>query len=288
VKEHPVADGYAVGQINEYVLNQLPLFVAIMPIERVIVIGTSMGGIDALRIVVAGLPPDFATPICIVLHIAPHAPGVLHQILGRAGSLPAFKVESALPPGAPGIYVAPPDFHLMVEKGMVRVTKGPRENRFRPAIDPLFRSAAYNYRQGRSALYSRVISTTARAASGRSKIRGHRNRARSSRGAIRSMPRSATQHVAVDHIVPIASLAQLLMALTAVSIEDTPPRHRSPGLETEVQIANGHDARGVGVMQLGRPSTYTCPDCHGVLIEVKDGGVPRFRCHTGHARMAAR
>ena len=134
--------GYAVGQINEYVLNRLPLFVAIMPIERVIVIGTSMGGIDALRIVVAGLPPDFANAD---LHrdctSRPHAPGVLHQILGRAGSLPAFKVESALPLRAPGIYVAPPDFHLMVEKGIVRVTKGPRENRFRPAIDPLFRSA---------------------------------------------------------------------------------------------------------------------------------------------------
>ena len=116
-----------------------------MPSDRVIVIGTSSGGVDALKILAGGLPSDFATPICVVQHIAPSAPGILHQILEGAGRLPAFKVVSGMPLRAPGVYVAPPDFHLMVDKGTVRVTKGPRENRFRPAIDPLFRSAAYSY-----------------------------------------------------------------------------------------------------------------------------------------------
>jgi two-component system chemotaxis response regulator CheB len=252
--------------------------------EQVIVIGASTGGIEALQVLVAGLPADFATPICVVWHISPHAPGVLHQILRRAGNLPAFKVESALPLNAPGIYVAPPDFHLMVDKGMARVTRGPRENRFRPAIDPLFRSAAYSY--GPGAIGVVLSGNLDDGTSGLWAIKDQGGIAIAQDPAeamFPSMPRSAIQNVAVDHIVPIAELPQLLVALTARSIEGSPSQAPSRGLETEVRIANGHDAREVGVLKLGQPSTYTCPECHGVLLEVKDSGVPRFRCHTGHA-----
>ena len=98
-----------------------------------------------------------------------------------------------------------------------------------------------------------------------------------------SMPRSAIQHVAVDHVVPIGALAPLLTTLTAAPVADAGARPPSAALETEVEIANGQDARQVGVMRLGPASTFTCPDCHGVLLTVEGGGVPRFRCHTGHA-----
>ena len=236
-----------------------------------------------MKVLVAGLPRDFATPICVVQHIAPHAPGILHQILARAGSLPTFKVESELPLHAPAIYVAPPDFHLMVDEGIVRITKGPRENRFRPAIDPLFRSAAYSYGQGAIGVVLTGDLDDGTSGLWAIKERGGIAIAQDPAEAPHpSMPRSAIQHVPVDHVVRIAALAPLLETLTSVSIEDTPPRPQSPGLETEVKIANGHDARRVGVLQLGQPSTYTCPDCHGVLLEMI-GGVPRFRCHTGHA-----
>src|SRR5688572_4614259 len=95
-----------------------------MPVDRVIVIGTSSGGVDALRILVGGLPSEFATPLCVVQHIAPHAPGILHQILAKAGRLPTFKVVSETPLCGPGVYVAPPDFHLMLAKGTLRITRG--------------------------------------------------------------------------------------------------------------------------------------------------------------------
>src|SRR6478672_5393776 len=108
--------------------------------ERIVVIGTSAGGLDALRTLVASLPEDFPAPICIVMHTAPESPGVLHEILGRAGRLRAVSVGKSERLTGGTIYVPGADCHLVVEPGRVRSTRGPKENRFRPAIDPLFRS----------------------------------------------------------------------------------------------------------------------------------------------------
>src|SRR4051812_32182636 len=110
-----------------------------MPMKHVVVIGTSAGGLEALRTGVAGLPKDFPAAICIVMHTAPQSPGVLHDILARSGPLPAVSPTDGESLKAGRIYVAPPDYHLVIEPGRVRVVKGPKENRFRPAIDPLFR-----------------------------------------------------------------------------------------------------------------------------------------------------
>src|ERR687886_230043 len=98
--------------------------------KHLVVIGASAGGIEALRTLVGALPSTFATPICVVVHTSPQSPGVLHEILSRAGPLPAKHAESGerVTPGH--IYVAPPDYHLVLEPGRLRVTKGPRENRF--------------------------------------------------------------------------------------------------------------------------------------------------------------
>jgi two-component system chemotaxis response regulator CheB len=255
-----------------------------MPAERVIVVGTSSGGLDALRVLMAGLPGDFATPICVVQHIGPSAPGILHEILARAGDLSVSKAVSGMPLRGPGMYVAPPDFHLIVEKGLLRTSKGPRENRFRPAIDPLFRSAAYSYGPGAVGVVLTGDLDDGTSGLWAIKDRGGLAIAQDPVEApYPSMPRSAIQHVAVDHVVPVAALAPLLVTLTSRPIEAASMAGDLSALETEVRIAKGDDARRAGVMQLGRPSTYTCPDCHGVLLEVKDGGVPRFRCHTGHA-----
>src|SRR5215510_3445387 len=116
--------------------------------RRVVVIGASSGGIEALKKIVADLPTAFHSPICVVLHTSASSPGVLHDILNRETDLQAVQAKNNQALGAGRIYVAPPDCHLLVEPGRVRVTKGPKENRFRPAIDPLFRSAAQVYGPG--------------------------------------------------------------------------------------------------------------------------------------------
>src|SRR5262245_41010236 len=110
--------------------------------KRVVVIGASAGGIDAVRILVSGMPEAFPAAVCIVIHTSPESPGVLAEILNRSTPLPVLQACDHQRLEAGHIYVAPPDRHLVIEPGRLRVAKGPREHRFRPAVDPLFRSAA--------------------------------------------------------------------------------------------------------------------------------------------------
>lgn len=255
-----------------------------MTSKRLVVIGASAGGIEALRELVAALPADFPAPIVVVLHTSPQSPGILHEILARAGPLPAVPSHSGerLQPGR--IYVAPPDFHVLVEPNRVRLTKGPRENRFRPAIDPLFRSAAQVY--GPAAIGVVLTGNLDDGTAGLWAIKqlGGIAIAQDPRDALfPAMPHNAIQHVRVDHIVALADLAPLLVRLTAAA-----PQHHSdspalPNLEVEVRIAREEDPLKIGVEQMGEPSTFACPECHGVLRQMKEAGRLRFRCHTGHA-----
>ena len=113
-----------------------------MASRRIIVVGASAGGVDALRQLVSGLPPGFPASLFVVLHILPWRPSELPQILSHSGPLPALHPSPAqkIEPGR--IYVAPPDRHLLIDDGHVNLWRGPKENLHRPAINPLFRSAA--------------------------------------------------------------------------------------------------------------------------------------------------
>src|SRR5215207_9966275 len=116
-----------------------------MNIDRVVVIGASAGGVAALEKIAAALPVDFPAPVLIVLHVAPKHRSLLDQILTRAGQLPAVAARDGEPLQCGRVYVAVPDHHLMIDDGSLRVTRGPKENHWRPSIDVLFRSAAYAY-----------------------------------------------------------------------------------------------------------------------------------------------
>ena len=111
----------------------------------VIVVGASAGGVEALSRLARNLPQDLPASVFVVLHIPAQSTSLLPMILSRAGSLPASHPEDGERIENGHIYVAPPDRHLMIEPGRIRVVRGPTENRHRPAIDPLFRSAARAY-----------------------------------------------------------------------------------------------------------------------------------------------
>jgi two-component system chemotaxis response regulator CheB len=184
--------------------------------QDIIVIGTSSGGIEALKTLVGGLPKEFNASIFIVLHIAPHFPGNLAQILKDAGRLPAVSPVDGERFKAGHIYVAPPDCHLLLDRsGYIHVTKGPKENLFRPAINPLFRSAA-------QAFGSRVIGLILTGAldDGASGLRMIKQQ-----GGVAivqdpldayspSMPLSALRLVKVDYCLPVTEIANLLTDLT--------------------------------------------------------------------------
>jgi two-component system, chemotaxis family, protein-glutamate methylesterase/glutaminase len=255
-----------------------------MPAKDIIVIGTSAGGLEALRMIAGGLPKEFPASVFVVLHTSPQSPGILAEILDRAGALPAMNAvdKERIQPGR--IYVAPPDHHLIIEPNRVRLTRGPKENRFRPAVDPLFRSAAqvYGPRVIGVILTGNLDDGTAglwavKQLGGTSVVQDPQE------AVAPSMPRNAMRHARVDHCLPLAEIAPLLVRLTSTPTEEEGAHEVPKEMEIEVRIAKEDTALDAGVLKLGEPSNYACPECHGVLLQLNEEKRLRFRCHTGHA-----
>ena len=256
-----------------------------MGFNHVIVIGTSAGGIEALRTIASGLSPAVEAPILVVAHLSPHAPSVLAQVIARAGPLPALTARDRVRLEPAHIYVAPPDCHLLVEPGIARVTKGPKENRFRPAIDPLFRSAAQVY--GPAAIGVVLTGSLDDGTAGLWAIKQLGGTAivqDPAEALFPDMPSSALAHVQVDHVATLSRIAALLHDLTRRQrIPERIEIDFAKTLEMEVEIAKDRNAFEAGVEQFGEPSAFACPDCHGVLLKLDEDGRTRFRCHTGHS-----
>ena len=258
--------------------------------SRIIVIGASAGGVTSLRALVANLPDDIDAAIFVVLHIPPDGISELPDILSRAGPLTASHPTDGEKIKRGRIYVARPDHHLLIEGDHVGVKRGPKENRFRPSIDALFRSAAYNYG-------SRVIGVVLSGAldDGTSglwtvkELGGVTVVQLPGDAAFDSMPLSALDHVQIDYSMSAAEIGSLITRLCEDSSHIDATKVGVPGkqLEVEVAIAAGGDALRGGVMTLGERSSFSCPECHGVLIKLTEGKKSRFRCHTGHAYTAS-
>jgi two-component system chemotaxis response regulator CheB len=252
----------------------------------IVVIGASMGGVEALSALAQQLPRDLPAAVLVVLHLSPQHKSVLPDILSRVGELPARhpKDGEALEPGR--IYVAPNDRHLVVEPGRVRVVKGPRENGHRPAVDTLFRSAAraYGPRVVGVVLTGALDCGTAGLLA--VKRQGGICVVQDPRDAFcPDMPRSALEYVAVDHCVRLRELGALLERLVAtpVSPRDNGRRWPSRQMEAEVKTLTLNEDTVEGAPpKYGTPSHFSCPDCGGVLFELDDEGLLRFRCRTGH------
>jgi two-component system chemotaxis response regulator CheB len=252
--------------------------------NQIVVIGASAGGLEALRTLVAALPSDFPVPICVVVHSAPQAPGLIGEILDRAGLLKAANARNRERLQGGRIYVAPPDMHLVIEPGIARVTKGPREHRFRPAIDPMFRSAAQVYGPGTiGVVLSGSLDDGTAGLWAIKQLGGVAIVQDPADAMFPGMPENALRHVTVDHVIAIDTLAPLLSALTARVIPARPVAAVPEPLNIEVKIAMEHNPLDAGFEQLGEPSVFACPECHGVLLQLKEGSRTRFRCHTGHA-----
>lgn len=253
-----------------------------MPNRDIVVIGASAGGVEALKRLVRALPGDFPAAVFIVLHLRSSSRSLLAQILDKEGVLPAVQASDGdrFEPGR--IYVARPDCHMLLGRERIVLHRGPRENMSRPAIDPLFRSAA-------AAFESRVIGVV---------LTGTLNDGTAGLYAVKrcggiavvqdpadaehpEMPRSALRDVAADHVVPLADLGPLLVRLVREPAGPGPWVPEAIRLEAGIQM-DGKAGMGVDDA-LGKPSHFTCPDCNGALWEIQDGKPQRYRCHVGHS-----
>jgi two-component system, chemotaxis family, protein-glutamate methylesterase/glutaminase len=255
-----------------------------MPHRDIVVVGASAGGVEALSRLMAGLPADFPAAIFVSVHFPASSMSMLPRILNRAGPLEAVHPHDrdVIEPGK--IYVAPPDHHLLVFSGRVRVVRGPTENGNRPAIDPMFRSAsvAYGPRVLGVVLTGNLDDGTAGLHA--IKRRGGATIAQDPAEAMfPSMPTNAIDYGVVDHIATLDDIPSLLVRLTSRAVELPSEAPVPDDAASENEFARyGLDAIGNGETHPGTPSSYSCPDCGGVLWEIRDGDMVRYRCRIGH------
>jgi two-component system chemotaxis response regulator CheB len=265
-----------------------------VPERDLIVIGGSAGAVEALSVLAASLPADLPAAVCVVVHLPAFAPSRLADILAQSGTLPAVPARDEAPLAPGTIHVAVPDQHLLVVRGedgapAIRLTRGPRENRTRPAVDPLFRSAAL-------AFGPRVVGVVLSGAldDGTAGLWAVRDRGGLAvvqdpeDAAISSMPASALAEVGADHVVPVREMGALLARLARepagpADAADAPSAVREE-MEREVALAGIDEETHLRSERYGEPSRFICPDCGGVLWNTSSQGGPlRFRCDTGHA-----
>lgn len=254
--------------------------------QRIIVIGASAGGFEAIKTIVKNLPADFYDSIFFVWHMSPDIRSVLAKVLNRFNTVYATHAcdKELIKPNR--IYVAPPDHHLLIEEGRMRVTHGPKENRFRPAVDPLFRSAAYAY--GNRVIGIILSGSLDDETAGLWTVKQHGGIAivqHPDDAKVSSMPESAMRKVQVDFAVPAADIAGLLNKLSKEKTEKAEVV-KDKKTKKEIDIAIGENALEKGGISLGEITPYACPECHGVLSKLTDGDLYGYRCHTGHAYSA--
>ncbi|MBV9503235.1 MAG: chemotaxis protein CheB [Acidobacteriaceae bacterium] len=235
-----------------------------MPKHDIFAIGASAGGVEALEKLVAQLPADFPGALLVVLHLLPRTRSFLPGLLTRAGRLPATHPGDGEKVEQGRIYVAPPDYHLVIERDHIHLSLGPKEQHHRPCINVLFRSAALAY-GGRVA----GIVLTGELDDGTAGLWEIKRRGgiavvqNPETAAFPSMPLSALREVEADYVADISEMGPVFTRVAAGEIEHK--RAEVEGAKVEPQLTD-----------------LTCPDCRGTIWEVPRGRVKEYRCRVGH------
>jgi two-component system chemotaxis response regulator CheB len=230
----------------------------------IVVVGASAGGIEALKLLVAGLPDDFAASMFVVVHTAPGSPGKLAEILAQHTRMPVdFGTHGEeIRPGR--IVLAPADNHLTLDRGLIRVVRGPKDNGHRPAVDPLFQTAARAYgSRVIGVVLSGALSCGTAGIVAIKSVGGLAIVQDPDDAAYEDMPRSALAHSRVDHVVPATEIGPLLGALVG---------SRAPAARRKAEVHRDEVPAGI-----------SCPECAGAMTQSESEGILRFRCHVGHA-----
>lgn len=250
----------------------------------IVVIGGSAGSGPALKQILGGLPADVRASFFIATHV-PANSDYLADALSNASALPVTAATNGQPIEQGCVYVAVPDRHLLIVDGTMRLGEGPRENMARPAIDPLFRSAALSYGpRAVGVILSGMLNDGAAGLSAIKECGGTAIVQHPLDAVSDQMPLAALETVDADEVASAGDLARLL---TEVVGRDAGPLVDCPdSLALEVEIAAGGRLGAEALREIAEPSALTCPDCNGVLSEVRDQQPLRYRCQSGHASTA--
>lgn len=250
--------------------------------KDIIVIGGSAGSHSALRQIMSELAADIPASIFVATHVPTHGSGYLTDTLASAGPLPVVRAVDGQPIERGRVYTAVPDRHMLLLEGVIRLGDGPRENMTRPAIDPLFRSAALSY--GPRTIGVVLSGLLNDGASGLSAIKACGGTAVVQHpldASADEMPLAALEAVDPDRVAPASELGRILSHMATTPAGDAP---RPPSsLALEVDIAAGARLGSHNLAEIADPSPLSCPNCQGVLSEVRAERPLRFRCQTGHA-----
>lgn len=259
-----------------------------MPQRDIIVIGGSAGAIQPVRTIVESLPSSFPASVLVVVHVSADYESRLDEQLARNSHLPVMQAVDMDGLRRGHVYIARPDHHLTVEAGRVRVLRGPKENRHRPAIDALFRTAARVYR-------SRVIGIIL---SGQNDDGSAGLYAVKQRGGVAivqdpaeaafpEMPRRALTYATPHYVLRTRDIASNLINLVQIDQDEIlMPRRKLRKKSNGPIVEGGENDKNLHASYFdegeGTPSVFACPECHGVLWELKDGDLVQFRCRVGH------
>ena len=257
----------------------------------IIVIGGSAGALEPLKVIVSQLPADLPAAVMVVIHMSQTAGSLLPQILARVSNLPVIAAEDGMPMTLGRVHVARPGHHLLLERGIVRVTSGPKENGHRPSVDTLFRTAAVTY--GPRVIGVVLSGALDDGAYGTSLIREMKGEVvvqQPDDALVPNMPYSAIAASAPDYIVDASEIASLLASLVKHGSTESPAHGDFHNLHHSAlgDVFRRPDVSLVGTKALkepilnGPPSAFSCPECGGALWEVEDNNVVRYRCHVGH------
>jgi two-component system chemotaxis response regulator CheB len=247
----------------------------------VVVVGASAGGVQTLQTLVAELPPEFPASVLVVLHMMSSGTSVLPSILDRAGPLPATLAVDGETLERGHIYVAKPDTHLLLRGPTVHLSNGPRENGHRPAIDPLFRSAARAF--GPRVVGVVLSGTLDDGTDGLRLIKQYGGATvvqDPADAAYAGMPESAIAYVGPDRVVPLAEMGAVLCELVDAPLAPGPQNAITDPADQPIDLVEVELGRDDPA---GSPTLLTCPDCGGVMLERDEDGLVRFACQVGHA-----
>lgn len=251
----------------------------------ILAIGASAGGFHALRFLAGEFPKDFPASVLAVIHLSSQFPSSLDAILTQAGPLPASFAMDGEAMQRGHIYLAPQSRHLLVDGDRLQLGIGPRENNSRPAIDPLMRSVALCC--GPRAIGAVLTGTLGDGASGLQALKrcgGLTVVQDPNDAAFPEMPTTALSRAKPDHVIGLAGMPALFDKLVAQPAGAATPVPDE--MKYEVEIARSGRAMMNNMDRIGRRSVLACPDCHGVMWEIDEGDLVRYRCHVGHAYTA--